>query len=45
MRDAVTVVGPMPSPKKKITFFASPAALAADAKSVIPKKLATIKLE
>jgi hypothetical protein len=29
MRDAVTVAGPMPSPRKKMTFLASPAACAA----------------
>src|SRR6266540_656684 len=29
MRAAVTVVGPIPSPRKKMTFFAAPAACAA----------------
>src|SRR5437762_4460795 len=36
MRAAVTVVGPMPSPRKKITFFASPAAAAVPESSARP---------
>jgi amino acid transporter len=35
MREAVMVVGPMPSPRKKITFFAVPAAVAGNA--TLPK--------
>jgi hypothetical protein len=38
MREAVMVVGPMPSPRKKITFFAVPAA---DAGNATLPKLAT----